>query len=238
MRRQIPAFFTCLLVCSLAGTAAADWIWTPKLGKWINPKKAAKETPTLQLAFAMKFWDDKKYEKALDEFKKLVKAYPQAPEAPDAQYYAGRCQEEMRNYFEAFKEYRRVIQVYPASTRTDEILEREYRIGNLFFQGEKRELLGKKMVHGMESAIECYQAIVEDAPFSSQWPLALYKLGIAFKIQGRYQSATDTFQRLIEEHPQHALVPDAKFKIADCTAKTAGGSGSDPSYSGDAPRGF
>ena len=238
MRRTIIPVCVALALLGQATPASAAWIWIPRLGQWINPKKAAKETPALQLEYAMKFWDGKKYDKALDEFKKLVKAYPQATQAPDAQYYVGRCQEEVQNYYDAFKAYRKVIQVYPASTRTEEILEREYRIGNLFFEGEKRKLLGAKVVSGLDSAIEVYAAIVDDAPFSAQGPLALYKLGMGYKIQGQYQLASDTFQRLVEEHPQHALVSDARFQIADCAAKTARASTYDQSYAAEAMKEF
>lgn len=238
MRRRALPFCIALALLGQAGQACAAWIWIPRVGQWVNPKKAAKDTPALQFEFAMKFWDEKKYDKALDEFKKLVKLFPQATQTPEAQYYVGRCQEELRSYFDAFKAYRKVIQVYPASKRTDEILEHEYRIGNLFFEGEKRKLLGAKIVPGLDAAIEVYAAIVDDAPFSAQGPLALYKLGMGYKIQGQWQLASDTFQRLVEEHPQHALVSDARFQIADCAAKTAGASAYDQSYAATAMREF
>lgn len=238
MRRSLPLLVTLLVCATYPASASAEWIWMPRVGKWINPKKAAKETPELQLEHAMKFWEQKKYEKALDEFRKLVKAYPQSSDAPEAQYYVGRCQEELRNYYEAFKAYRKVIQVYPTSTKTSDILEREYRIGNLFFQGEKREVLGAKVLPGIDAAIEVYSTIVEDAPFSAHGPLALYKWGMALKILGQYQQASDIFQRLVEEYPQHALVSDAKFQVADCARKTARATAYDQSYAAEAAEDF
>jgi len=238
MRTVVICLSLACFFLSQGGLASADWLWTPKLGKWLNPKKAAKETPTLQLEFATRFWNEQKYERAQAEFAKLVHVFPQAPEAPEAQYYVGRCAEEAGDYYAAFQAYRKVLQVYPASMKTEEILERQYRIGNLFFQGEKRELLGAKILSGIDTAIEIYRAIVEDAPFSAQGPLALYKLGMAHKIQGDLQAATDAFQRLVEEHPQHALVDDATFQIADCSAKTNRAVAYDQSYADEATREF
>jgi hypothetical protein len=54
------------------------WIWTPKTGKFINPKYAVKTTPKEQLDFAKSFYDGKVYDDAKREFKKLLKAYPKS----------------------------------------------------------------------------------------------------------------------------------------------------------------
>jgi len=51
---------------------------TPQTGTWINPKWAVKDTPAEQFEWAMRFYKSKDYKKAVDEFLKLVKYYPQA----------------------------------------------------------------------------------------------------------------------------------------------------------------
>ena len=65
----------------------AVWIWTPETGKFINPKWAVKPTPEDQLEFAQSFRDQGNCVKAMAEFKKLIKAYPRAKEAPEAEFY-------------------------------------------------------------------------------------------------------------------------------------------------------
>jgi TolA-binding protein len=103
-----------ILCCSLAISPAYPyWIWTPKTGKWINPKTAAKPTPKEQLAYAVEFYKLKKYDDAKREFKKLLTAYPKSFEASESQYYLGLVEEEQEDLYEAFQAYQKVIDKYP-----------------------------------------------------------------------------------------------------------------------------
>ena len=67
----------------------AFWIWTPETNKWINPKYAVKETPQEQLKVGTDLYEMKEYKQAIREFEKLLKHYPRARQAPDAQYHIG-----------------------------------------------------------------------------------------------------------------------------------------------------
>ena len=93
-----------LLICwgTVQAPASAYWIWTPKTGKWVNPKTAVKSTPQEQFAFAKNLYDIKNYEEAKREFKKLLKSYPKSFEASEGQYYLGRLEEAQENLYEAF----------------------------------------------------------------------------------------------------------------------------------------
>ena len=134
MRKLIPAFlFIFLFACV---PAYSYWIWTPKTGKWINPKTAVKPTPKEQLDLAMSLYDIKKYEDAKREFKKLVKAYPKSAEAAESQYYLGLTEEAQDNLYEAFLSYQKVIDKYPFSERIQEVIEKEYKIAQDFMAGK------------------------------------------------------------------------------------------------------
>ena len=64
-----------VLACvSLATVSEAAWIWSPDIGKWINPKQAAKDTPEEQYAWALDFYNQKNWDRATEEFEKLVEA--------------------------------------------------------------------------------------------------------------------------------------------------------------------
>ena len=78
-----------LLFSLLASQAYPYWIWTPKTGKWVNPKTQAKPTPKEQFDFAKSFYDIKKYEDAQREFRKLLRKFPKSAEAAESQYYLG-----------------------------------------------------------------------------------------------------------------------------------------------------
>jgi len=96
------------IIFSLSVEAAYPyWIWTPKTGKWINPKTAVKPSPKEQFNLAKGFLDLKKYEEAKREFKKLLKNYPKSFEASESQYYLGVAEEEQGNLYEAFQAYQK-----------------------------------------------------------------------------------------------------------------------------------
>jgi len=73
-----------LIIALTASPASAYWIWTPKTGKWINPKHAVKPTPKEQFDYANSFYQAKKYQDAEREFKKLIKAYAKTREAAES----------------------------------------------------------------------------------------------------------------------------------------------------------
>jgi len=80
MRIAIIVFALSFLSASVI-PAEAYWIWTPKTGKWVNPKSAVKPTPKEQFDTAKGLYDIKSYEEAKREFKKLLKVYPKSAEA-------------------------------------------------------------------------------------------------------------------------------------------------------------
>jgi len=203
----------------LPPAASAAWIWSPQTG-WIGPTGAVKDSPEEQLAFAVAFFDRKDYDRAAKEFKKLLNAYQSSKEAAEAQYYLGRCAEEDGDYYKAFLEYRKTVQTYPSSARFDELLKREYQLGNYFLSGKKRKLFGTAaLIPARDKAVEIFQAIADDGPFSEYGQLAQYKLGLAFLAMKDYEPAVSAFEQVISRYPDSPLVDDARFQIAQASLK-------------------
>lgn len=202
-------------------TIYAFWIWTPQTGTWINPKWAVKDTPQQQFDWAMKFYAAKEYKKAVDEFLKLVRYYPNAELAAEAQYYAGRCFEEMEEYEQAYLAYQKAIDTYPFTKRTEEMIEREFEIGNKYYAGERVKLWGIPTFPSVYKAVEIYQKVVDNAPYGKYSDKALYKIGESYKKAGDYQSARLAFQKLVDEHPESGLAEEAKFQVGLCASKTS-----------------
>ncbi|MDP3703995.1 MAG: outer membrane protein assembly factor BamD [Candidatus Omnitrophota bacterium] len=232
MRRVRLARITSLLVgimLSLATPAQAAWVWTPQTG-WIGPGGAVKDSPDEQLVFAIAFFDRQDYDRARLEFRKLLKAYRQSREAAEAQYYLGRCAEERRDYYKAFVEYRKTIQTYPSTARFEDILQREYQIGNEFLAGKKRKVFGTAAIlPARDKAVEIFQAIVEDGPFSEYGQLAQYKLGLTHVALKDYEAAVAAFEQVISRYPESPLVDDARYQIALASLKGTFRPGYDPS---------
>ena len=203
----------------LSPPAFAGWMWSPQTG-WIGPSGAVKDTPQEQLETSVALFERHEYLSARREFRKLLRAYRQSREAAEAQYYLGRCEEEGGDYYKAFLEYRKTVQTYPSTKRFDEILEREYQIGNYFLSGKKRKVFGTAaLLPARDKAVEIFQAITDDGPFSAYGQLAQYKLGIAHLALQDYELAVSAFEQVIVRYPDSPLVDDARFQIAQASLR-------------------
>jgi outer membrane protein assembly factor BamD len=200
---------------------SAYWVWTPETGKWVNPKYAVRDTPEEQFDAAIGHYKSGDHKRAIAEFQKLLNYYPKSELAPSAQYYIGRVYEDMREYYAAYLAYQKTIEQYPFTEKVDEIVEREYRIGNLFLTGQKAKLLGVAILPALDKAVEIFENIVKNAPYGTHGPLAQFKIGQAYKRDGNFEEAIIAFQKVLDSYPDSELVDDAKYEIAYCTYKAS-----------------
>ena len=192
----------------------AVWIWTPETGKFINPKWAVKPTPEDQLEYAQSFRDQGKCIKAIAEFKKLIKVYPRAKEAPEAEFYTGQCMEDMHKPYEAYQAYQLVIDKYPFSERAAQIVELEYNIANHLLENKDRSKWAEAVVGSDDRVIEIFRTIIKDAPYGKFAAIAQYKIGLYLKEKGMYQEARDEFEKAMNDYPNSEWAQAAKFQIA------------------------
>jgi len=218
MRRYV--FFGAVITAMILAVpvfAFGYWVWTPKTGKWTNPKYAVKDTPAEQMKWAMGFFEKGEYKRAISEFEKLIDNYPNSKYSPSAQYYIGRSYEELGEYYQAFLTYQKTIDKYPYNERVEEIIERQYDIGSMFLDGRKAKIMGMKILPATDKAAEILSKVVENAPFGRFADVAQYKIGEAYKKQEFYEEALLAYQKLIDDYADSPLVDDAKYQIALCT---------------------
>jgi outer membrane assembly lipoprotein YfiO len=220
-----------LIFLSISFKAYPFWIWSPKTQKWKNPKYSALAVPYLQYKAALKLFEEEKYKEAYREFKKLLVNYPDAKEAAEGQYYLGRCLEAMDKPYEAFLAYQKVIDSYPNSQRINEVVEREYNIGEYFLNREHKKVLGVSVYDFVDHpAIEIFKRIVDKVPYSQYAPRAQYKMGMVLMELGRYDEARDAFQKLIDNYGDSEWASPAKYQLALATASAFPGAEYDSTY--------
>jgi outer membrane protein assembly factor BamD len=225
------------MACLFFGQCAyAFWIWTPETKKWVNPKNAPKESPQEQLNFAKTYYQAKDYKAALEEFKKLIKHYGDAVEAPEAQYYLGMCLEELGKYYESADAYQKVITKYPFSTRTEDVLERQYIVAQKLLD-TRTSFVGINMT-GENAAIEVFRRIIENAPYGKYAAASQYKIGLVQKARGYFQEATDEFQKVVDDYPDSEWAEPAKFQIALCADRSSLDASYDQSFTEEAKTKF
>jgi outer membrane protein assembly factor BamD len=211
-RRNI--LFSIIFLALFPSFSHADWIWTPETGKFINPKWAVKPTPEDQLEYAQSFKDQGNCKKAMMEFKKLIKAYPRAKEAPEAEFFTGQCLEDMNKPYEAYQAYQLVIDKYPFSERAAQIVSLEYSIANQLLENKGRSKWAETVVGSDDRVIEILRTIIKDAPYGKYAAISQYKIGLYLKEKGLYQEARDEFEKTMNDYPNSDWAQASKFQIA------------------------
>ncbi len=204
-----------LLVNVFIKSSFAFWMWTPETNKWVNPKYSVKETPQEQLDYGKEFFDAKDYKQALQEYRKLIKHYPRSHQAPTAQFNIGLCFESLDKLYEAFTEYQVVIDKYPFSDLSKEIVKKQYDIGVQFLEGKKERGKFVTVVLGSNhNVIEVFDMVIKNDPYGKYASSAQYKIGLFFKGRQLYQEARDAFEQVINDYPDSEWVKPAKYQIA------------------------
>ncbi len=208
-----------VVICFLLfqSVAEAAWIWSPSTGKWLNPKKSAKDTPEDQLEWAMGFYDKKDWGRAIEEFEKIPRVFPNSRLAAEGVYYSGICWEQKGDFEKAANQYQKLIDSYPYSDRIKDAAKREFELANAFASGKKLKVLGMPLLTGQEKAIELYKHIIKSTPFGTYGDQAQFQIGEVYKAQGEYEEAQKAFQTVVDEYPTSELVGKARYQIAYCS---------------------
>jgi len=215
MIKKISIIVIFILLGCWTSNSFAFWIWTPETNRWINPKYSVKETPIAQLEFAKEFLDSKDYEKALDEFRKLLKHYPRAREAAEAQFFIAETLEKMNRLFDAFKAYQLVIDKYPFSERFPEVNDREFDIGSRLMEGEgDNGGLWGTVIGSNYNVIEVFQTVIKNSPYGKHAAASQYKIGLYLQGKKLYQEARDEFEKVLNDYPDTEWAKAAKYQLA------------------------
>jgi len=156
--------------------------------------------------------------KAATAFKKYVDANPMASDASQAKYKEGHLYEAVGDYYKAFKAYQNIIEDYPLHPNQEDLLDRQYRIGNYYLMLAKKSagsFLGKIVNVDQQRAIEIFKQVVENAPFTKIGAKAQYRLGYSYMETRQYLEAVTEFQIVIEKYPGSGYTDDAVYGLAN-----------------------
>jgi len=211
------AILTFLLLTVFASESLAFWIWTPETRKWVNPKYSVKETPQAQFQHAMDLYKAGDPDKALKEFHNLLKHYPKAREAADAQFFIAEVQEYQGNLMQAFKDYQLTLDKYPFTQRAEQIVERQFGIAKKMMNGDR------KWFQSDYDVVEILRAVISNAPYGPYASEAQYKIGLYLQEKKLLQEARDEFEKTMNDYPGTEWARAAKYQIGVSDAKRSAG---------------
>jgi outer membrane assembly lipoprotein YfiO len=208
---------------AVAGSAGAAWVWTPETGRWINPKNQPKETPEAQLEYASQLRLAGDYERAVSEYGKFFRFYPDSDLCAQAQFQVGELYEAQGDYERASSEYQKVVSNWPASDLFDRVMEKQYEIADRFYKEGTERAGGFRFLRGryVRRAMQTYQRVIENAPFGRAAARAQYRIAECYFTSGRYLEATYEYQKVLDEYPASEWAGQATYGLAMCYYKQA-----------------
>ena len=189
-----------------------------------------------QLDVAQEAFDKQSYRLALKAARRVVKTWPLSDHAPQAQYLVGRCYEARDMDERAFKEYQRLLELYPKVENYKEIVQRQYEIANRFLAGQWFKLWGYiPFFPSMDKTVEMYEKLIRNGPYSDVAAQSQMNIGAAREKQTEYALAVDAYEIAADRyHDRKEVASDAIYKAGMAYNKQAKRAEYDQSVAGDA----
>jgi outer membrane protein assembly factor BamD len=192
----------------------APLIWTRGEGwSWVHEGVPVGSTPVDQLKIAQNFEARKKYRHAIPAYRRLIAKWPLSSSTPDARMGLAECYAAIGYHYKAFQTYQELIKKHPNTPRFDDVLQREFEIANLFLAGERQKAWGIRWFPSMERAVEVYEAVVKNGPYSPVAIEAQFRIGLVYEKERDYLSAVHAYEKLMERYPKHPMAEAAQFQI-------------------------
>ncbi len=218
-------------LCFAAVAARAELVWTPSTG-WrveggalsgLTGAEGRNALDTMNKARANE--EAGSLRSAIKQYTNISKRYPNSVYAPEALYRAGMLYAKQRRFAKAFESYQQVLARYPNTRRFNEIVGEQYRIASALLDGARNRIIFG-LVPGFrqrEKAIDYFETILSNAPYSDYAPLALMNIARGHNFLNQTELAIDALDRMINSYPQSILTPDAYLKLAQTHAKLVDG---------------
>ena len=191
--------------------------WSPAEGKFVTLATAigVQKSADVQFQNALELRKTGKEDKAIQEFRRLVRQFPQSAYAAQAQYIIASYFEEKGKSIRAAQEYEKLIRDFPRSEQIDDAVEHLFKLGDLFLKGEKEKVLGVSIIPVLSKAAEVFRFIVEQAPYGAYGDQSQLRLGTAYRKMGNFEEAVKAFETLIANYPNSPLVDEAYYQLAE-----------------------
>ena len=220
-------------VC-LVRPAAATWVYSRDTGRFTRLESLTKENALEQFRYAAQFEEAGDWSRALVEYRKVVRHFPDSILVPKAQFGVGRCYEQIGKLGKAFDAYQVVLDKHPSFSDPDEVINRQFAIATAFYDGRRKRmpLLGLRIGSGRSEAIRFYEQIALNAPFGPVAEESKYRAGELLERQKRYDDyssmnkparpgAINTYLSVVDNFEDGERRDDALFRVGECYYRKA-----------------
>jgi outer membrane protein assembly factor BamD len=157
-------------------------------------------------------------------FRKITKDFPHTDVAPNAFSRLGEIYRDTRKWEKSFKTFQEIIDRYPDYEGFEETVARQFEIAEALMKGARGRFL--RIFPGFKNydkAQEFMEQVYTNAPYGKTAPLALMNLARIAQQQDDEDAAIDALDRLVNNHAESILAPDAHLKLAGIYASLVKG---------------
>jgi outer membrane protein assembly factor BamD len=220
---SVLTFLPCLLRADLVWTRQTGW--RVEGGALAGLAGAEGRNALDQMNKARLAEEDGHSRSAIKGYQAIAKKYPNSIYAPEALYRSARLRLARKEYTKSFEDFQQVLSRYPNTRRFNEIIGEQYRIASALLDGARG-----KMFYGLlpgftqrDKAIEFFETILANAPYSDYAPLSLMNIARGHQKLKNEENAIDALDRMINNYSQSLLAPDAYLKLAQMHASLVDG---------------
>jgi outer membrane protein assembly factor BamD len=162
--------------------------------------------------------------RALRAYKRVYRSYGKSVYAPEAYFRTAQIQVSNKRYKRAFQALQQIVMFYPSYEKFDQVIGQQYRIATLFAEGARGRFLW--VLPGFKNrsrAIEYYEQVVANAPYSDYAPLALMNVARLHHRLDDDDAAIFALDRIINAYWESVLTPDAYLQLAQTHASLVDG---------------
>lgn len=149
------------------------------------------------------------------KFKKTIKDYPLANATAEARFLQARILMTRGRWDKAFKGLQELITKHPNYENFNSVISAQFDCATAHMEGARGRIFW--IIPGFRQytrAIEEFETIVGNAPYSDYAPLALMNIALIAQQEELPEDAIDALDRLINYYPQSMLAPDAYYNLA------------------------
>ncbi len=224
--RKFYTFFYLLVVTPFIWVTPAQAIsWNPL--KWFDgedddedvvvvatPEEQAAAKEMFDRAVAYQF--EGREGRAADLYEEITEDYPFTDVVPEAMFNWAGIYAETNRFKKAFTLLQSIILVQPQYEGFDNVIAEQFEIATRIMEGEREKLFGTIPIFRYYTrAIQYFQVIARNAPYSEYAPLSLMNIAILGRDLEKEVIAVDALDQLINFYPDHELAPEAYFLLAE-----------------------
>jgi outer membrane protein assembly factor BamD len=169
--------------------------------------------PGDQLKVAKDLQAKKDYRGAIDAYRRVIRRWPLSSATQDARLGLADSLSGIGYHYQAFKEYQQLIEKHPNTPHFDTVLQRQFEIGNLFLAGARQKAWGLRWFPSTDRAIEVFEKVVKNGPYSPVAAEAQFRIGVAYEKQNDYLAAVHAYEKILERYAKYPIAEDAQFQI-------------------------